>query len=291
MDLTPILSGQRVISLISKKLLDVITSSLEINNPKISVSILDKSSGTIMGLAHIRFQFSKGSQVVLIGTSDKNTYQLIKDHPECQKITKSIGKALIEGIESEFAATTGGTDLKKILVANEELNALYKKYDSIHYIRVRIGEENPLIFEIPINCGAYRSNYSYSELGYSENARILVVDDSKLNRMVLRDFLNALGFNQVDEATDGKDGLNKIFKSLVKYDLVLADWHMPEMTGLEMLKAVRTNAETRETPFILATSEQKKEEIVESLKLKVSGYLIKPYNLEQLLKAIKNSNK
>jgi two-component system chemotaxis response regulator CheY len=244
-----------------------------------------------MGLAHIRMQFTKGSQVILIGSSDKNTYQQIKENPDCQKITMALGQVLKEGIETEFAATTGSLDLKKIFVASEELNALYKKYESDSFIRLSIGEEKPLIFEIPITCRSYNNSYAYSELGFQETARCLVVDDSKMNRMVLRNFLNALGFNQVEEAFDGKDGLSKIYKSLNKIDLVIADWHMPEMTGVEMLKSVRGNVENRATPFILATSEQKKEEIVEALKYKVSGYLIKPYNLEQLIKAIKNSSK
>jgi two-component system chemotaxis response regulator CheY len=291
MDLLPLLTNQRVQSLVAHKLLESISNSLKLQSPTITKTLVEKSSGLIMGLAHIRLQFSKGSQVILIGTSDKNTYQRIKESPDCQAITLGLGQVLKEGIEAEFAASTGSMDLKKILVAQEELNTLYKKYESDVFLRFSIGSENPLIFEIPITCRSYQNSYSYSELGYQESARVLVVDDSKMNRMVLKNYLNALGFNQVEEGFDGKDGLNKIYKSLNKFDLVIADWHMPEMTGLEMLKSVRGNMENRATPFILATSEQKKEEIVEALKYKVSGYVIKPYSLEQLIKAIKNSSK
>jgi two-component system chemotaxis response regulator CheY len=291
MDLTPLLTNQRIQNLLSAKIVEALQLTLNLSSNEITYSVLNKPAVTMMGLAHIRLQFSKGSQAIVLGTSDKNTFLKIKEHADCQKITEELSKALGLGVESELAANSTSLELKKINYANEELNVLYKRFESNYFLQFKVGTENPLIFEIPILSNIFLTNYMQNELGYGENARILIVDDSKMNRLVLKNFLIALGFHYIDEAGDGRDGISKIYKSLTKFDLVIADWHMPELTGLEMLKEVRSHSECKNTPFILATSEQKKEEVIEALKHKVSGYLIKPYKLDLLIKALKNSNK
>ena len=124
-------------------------------------------------------------------------------------------------------------------------------------------------------------------MGY-EGKKVLVVDDSAVMRQIIKKNLKELGFSDPVEAEDGAAGLKKAGEEPV--DLIVSDWNMPNMTGLEFLKAVRADAGLKGIAFIMVTSEADKEKIMEAVQAGVDQYLVKPFNamqLEEKIKAIK----
>jgi two-component system, chemotaxis family, chemotaxis protein CheY len=119
---------------------------------------------------------------------------------------------------------------------------------------------------------------------------VLVVDDFSTMRRIVRNILRELDFKDILEADDGSSAV-EILKSQ-KVDLVVSDWNMPKMTGLELLKFVRSNEPTKDLPFLMVTAEAQKENIVEAVKARVSNYIIKPFTAvtlsEKLAKILPN---
>ncbi len=110
--------------------------------------------------------------------------------------------------------------------------------------------------------------------------RILVVDDFATMRRIVKNILKQLGYTNFVEAQDGREAL-KILKSQ-SIDFIVSDWNMPNMTGLELLKAVRADDEIKDIPFLMVTAEALKENIVEAVKAGVSNYIVKPFTAETL---------
>jgi two-component system chemotaxis response regulator CheY len=104
---------------------------------------------------------------------------------------------------------------------------------------------------------------------------VLVVDDFSTMRRIVRNILRELDFKNILEADDGTSAL-EILKAN-KVDLIVSDWNMPKMTGLELLKLVRSSEQTKTIPFLMVTAEAQKENIVEAVKARVSNYIIKPF--------------
>jgi len=124
-------------------------------------------------------------------------------------------------------------------------------------------------------------------MGY-EGKKVLVVDDSAVMRQIIKKNLKELGFSELSEAENGAAGLKKASEEPV--DLIVSDWNMPNMTGLEFLKAVRADAGLKGIAFIMVTSEADKEKIMEAVQAGVNQYIVKPFNaiqLEEKIKAIK----
>lgn len=109
---------------------------------------------------------------------------------------------------------------------------------------------------------------------------VLVVDDFVTMRRIVRKILRDLDFENIIEAEDGLAAL-EVLKS-TKIDLIVSDWNMPRMTGLELLKEVRGAEKTKNTPFLMVTAEAQKENIVEAVKAKVSNYIVKPFTAATL---------
>jgi two-component system chemotaxis response regulator CheY len=109
---------------------------------------------------------------------------------------------------------------------------------------------------------------------------VLVVDDYKSMIRIVRGLLNQLGFMNVDEASDGETALRMIREK--PYGLVLSDWNMEPMTGLELLQQVRAEAATRALPFVMVTAEAKAENVVAARQAGVNNYVIKPFTLAVL---------
>jgi two-component system chemotaxis response regulator CheY len=110
--------------------------------------------------------------------------------------------------------------------------------------------------------------------------KFLVVDDFSTMRRIVRGLLKELGFTNVDEAEDGVVALNKLKSEA--FDFVVSDWNMPNMTGLELLKAIRTDAALAHLPVLMVTAEAKKENIIEAAKAGASGYVVKPFTAATL---------
>jgi two-component system chemotaxis response regulator CheY len=112
------------------------------------------------------------------------------------------------------------------------------------------------------------------------NMPILVVDDYKTMIRIIRNLLKQLGFDDVDEASDGTEALGKMKER--KYGLVISDWNMEPMTGYELLKHVRADAGLNKTPFIMVTAESKTENVIAAKKAGVNNYIVKPFNAQTL---------
>jgi two-component system chemotaxis response regulator CheY len=114
----------------------------------------------------------------------------------------------------------------------------------------------------------------------NKNLKILIVDDFATMRKVIRNLLKQGGFENVAEAEDGAAAL-KVLKSQ-PVDFVISDWNMPNMSGLELLKAVRADEELKEMPFLMVTAEALKDNVVAAVKAGVSNYIVKPFTAEVL---------
>jgi len=123
-------------------------------------------------------------------------------------------------------------------------------------------------------------------MGY-ETRKVMVVDDSSVMRQIIKNNLKQLGFefSNLLDAEDGEEALKKINQGGV--DLVISDWNMPKMTGIDFLKAIRADGALKELPFLMVTSEADKEKIMEAVQAGVNQYIVKPFNANQLEEKIK----
>jgi two-component system, chemotaxis family, chemotaxis protein CheY len=109
---------------------------------------------------------------------------------------------------------------------------------------------------------------------------ILIVDDYKTMLRIIRNLLKQLNLENVQEATDGSSALKMLRDG--SYGLVISDWNMEPMTGLQLLKEVRADAKLKTLPFIMITAESKTENVVAAKEAGVSNYIVKPFNAETL---------
>ena len=112
------------------------------------------------------------------------------------------------------------------------------------------------------------------------NMNILIVDDYKTMLRIIKNLLSQLGFNNVDEATNGSMAIVKLHEK--KYELVISDWNMEPMTGLELLKNIRGDDVLKTIPFIMITAESKTDNVIAAKEAGVNNYIVKPFNAETL---------
>jgi two-component system chemotaxis response regulator CheY len=117
-------------------------------------------------------------------------------------------------------------------------------------------------------------------MGLDPAMPILVVDDYQTMIRIIRNLLKQLGFEDVDDAVDGSQAMEKMRRR--RYGLVISDWNMEPMTGYELLKFVRSDNQLRDTPFIMVTAESKTDNVVAAKKAGVSNYIVKPFNAQTL---------
>ena len=113
-----------------------------------------------------------------------------------------------------------------------------------------------------------------------QNMKILTVDDFSTMRRIIRNMLRQLGYTNIVEAEDGAEALSLLQRE--KVDFVISDWNMPNMSGLDLLKAIRADAHLKPLPVLLVTAEALKENVVEALKAGVNNYVVKPFTAETL---------
>ncbi len=116
--------------------------------------------------------------------------------------------------------------------------------------------------------------------GVDMNMPILIVDDYKTMLRIIRNLLKQLGFDNVDEATDGAMALQKLRDK--NYGLVISDWNMEPMSGLQLLKEVRADGKLSKVPFVMITAESKTENVVAAKQAGVTNYIVKPFNAATL---------
>ena len=112
--------------------------------------------------------------------------------------------------------------------------------------------------------------------------KILIVDDSSTMRRIIGNVVMQLGFTR-DNFEEAEDGV-KAWKLLSEahYDVILTDWNMPNMNGLELVKKVRSEGTHQKTPIIMITTEGGKSEVITALKAGVNNYIVKPFNAKVL---------
>ncbi|MCH8036022.1 MAG: response regulator [Proteobacteria bacterium] len=116
--------------------------------------------------------------------------------------------------------------------------------------------------------------------GVDKNMAILIVDDYKTMLRIIRNLLKQLGFNNVEEAIDGSSALQKLRDK--DCGLIISDWNMEPMSGLQLLKEVRADVKLKELPFIMITAESKSENVIAAKEAGVSNYIVKPFNAATL---------
>lgn len=117
------------------------------------------------------------------------------------------------------------------------------------------------------------------------DAKVLVVDDAKTIRMMVVGFLRDLGVKEVMDVADGKAAINILAKA--KFDLVICDWYMPELTGIDVIRKVKAADPMNAPPFIMITTEKQYDSVKEAMAFGIDEYLVKPFNAEQLCDKVK----
>ena len=115
-------------------------------------------------------------------------------------------------------------------------------------------------------------------MAFDTNIKVLVVDDFATMRRIVKGVLKQLGFTKIIEAEDGSAALGELKKDSI--GLIVSDWNMPKMTGLDLLKAVKKDDSLKKIPFIMVTAEGQKENVIEAVKDGVSNYVVKPFTPE-----------
>ncbi len=110
------------------------------------------------------------------------------------------------------------------------------------------------------------------------NMKVLVVDDFATMRRIIKNILKQTGFTNILEAEDGKSALKMLQND--KFDLILCDWNMPEMQGIELLTRMKADEQLKGIPFVMVTAEAQKENIIEAVKAGVNSYIVKPFTAE-----------
>ncbi len=119
-----------------------------------------------------------------------------------------------------------------------------------------------------------------------KDLEVLIVEDRQVMLKIIRRLMVQLGYVHVDEAANGLQALEKIRAK--RYDLILSDWNMDGMSGFDLLKVVRADPLTCDTPFVLVTAESKPENILAAKAAGATGYLVKPFKLDVLEKTLDN---
>lgn len=114
--------------------------------------------------------------------------------------------------------------------------------------------------------------------------RFLVVDDSTTMRRIIINTLNKVGYTDCAEASNGREGVERL--AMITVDMVITDWNMPEMSGIEFIRSVRANAATKDLPVLMVTTNAAKDDIVEALRAGVNSYVVKPFTPETIKEKI-----
>jgi len=110
--------------------------------------------------------------------------------------------------------------------------------------------------------------------------RFLIVDDSSTMRRIIINTLHKVGYRDCTEASNGREALDRLAASGA--DMIITDWNMPEMSGLDFIRAVRANAATRDLPVLMVTTNAAKDDIVAAMRAGINGYVVKPFTPETI---------
>ncbi len=117
-----------------------------------------------------------------------------------------------------------------------------------------------------------------------DRAKLLIVDDSRMIRKVIRSLMQGLGFNSIDEAPDGASALDLFHMG--SYDLVISDWNMPQISGIQLLRTIRHGQDRRETPVLLVSGDVTAKRMVEAAASGANGFVAKPFAASALCEQV-----
>lgn len=121
------------------------------------------------------------------------------------------------------------------------------------------------------------------------DAKILVIDDMSTMRKIVRNMLNKMGYSNIEEAEDGDPAwkmINEASDGGTPYDFIVSDWNMPVMTGLDLLKNIRSSEKFKKLPFLMVTAEAEQANVVIAVKAGVSNFVVKPFSIQTLKEKI-----
>ena len=121
-------------------------------------------------------------------------------------------------------------------------------------------------------------------MAFDPEMRVLIVDDFSTMRRIVRNILRQIGLNNVVEADDGTTAWDVLNRE--KIDFIVSDWNMPKMTGIELLRKVRSSEQFADIPFLMVTAEAQQENIIEAVQAKVSNYIVKPFTADTMKQKI-----
>lgn len=116
------------------------------------------------------------------------------------------------------------------------------------------------------------------------NMKILIVDDFSTMRRIIRNILKQIGYSDIHDAEDGTQAITKLKAD--RFDFVISDWNMPNMSGLDLLKAIRTDADLKDTKFLMVTAEAMQENVIAAVQAGVNNYILKPFTAETMKERI-----
>ena len=119
--------------------------------------------------------------------------------------------------------------------------------------------------------------------------KTLVVDDFATMRKIVKNVLKQIDITNVVEAENGKMALDMLKKDPADFELIVSDWIMPEMTGMDFLKACKGDEAIRKIPFVMVTAEAQKDSVLEAIKAGVDNYIVKPFTPDKLQEAIQKA--
>lgn len=126
---------------------------------------------------------------------------------------------------------------------------------------------------------------------FDTKLKVLVVDDMMTMRKIIMNAIKNLGFNDMVDAVDGAKAWEILTSSYPPIGLIISDWNMPNMTGLELLKKVRADEKLKNLPFVLVTAESNKTQVVEAIKAGVTNYVVKPFTPKVLAQKLEEAHK
>ncbi|MBC86656.1 MAG: response regulator [Bdellovibrionaceae bacterium] len=134
-------------------------------------------------------------------------------------------------------------------------------------------------------------NPTCEALMFPSETRVLIVDDLKTIRNILSEILKKIGLKKVDQCGDGKQALVQLKKASQEGDpfgLIICDWNMPELTGLELLNAKNNDNDLKNTPFLMVTIESEKDYVLKAIAMGVDDFVVKPFNEQIITKKLEN---
>lgn len=253
----------------------------------------------IQPLGALRFGSPKASSLVAIGFSSdeaKTVWSKIfpqETHNLAGKTTSyefEILKHLCTLLDPQMKACGFTVDLKSAILQEVSQLGDWAKINVDSMLRLPIATDaGELCFDIPLFDSRYLKARTQQIYGFKDSSRILVAEDSLPGRKASRNSLAMAGYFNVDEVADGETAFSKIAGTRPGYDLVIVDRHTPKLSGLDLLKKIRSIPEFKSLPFIMLTGEEKREDILHTLRQGATGYLVRPLSQDAFYNSLKKA--